>query len=246
MTECFLIMLEIETYLLGLPEDQKQCTDEERREVCEIHKRLLGHMDGFFSEVRVKRFHVSDAGMVKAEMYRRHVLSIWRYIKLSVTPKLHVLEDHSVGLCVKHKGFGDLGEDAGKRAHQEETKNDQRVGAMKGMLKKETTKSQFEAMKKHPKVQGLRSELTTKSKRKVTEATVRSAADNKATKKQRRIEQRDEWLALPLIAGTMTTLGTRKRQGTSNNAQQEWVVIVPAMGVRVEYSHSHSWDYDVL
>jgi hypothetical protein len=211
MTDCSVIVSEIQDYLLGLPDDDKHCTDEELMEVCEIHKRLLGHMDGFFSEVRAKRFHISDGGMANAEMHRQHVLSIWRYLKVSVTPKLHVMEDHAIGLCSQHNGFGDLGEDAGERAHQEETKNDQRVWGIKGIIKKETTKSQFESMKKHPKVQGIRLEFNIKSKRKVAEGTTRSAAENKAAKKQRRMERRDEWRSWPLIAGTMTTLREKKK-----------------------------------
>ena len=39
--------------------------------------------------------------------------------------------------------FGDLGEDAGERAHQEEARNESRMGAVVNLEKKERTKSQF-------------------------------------------------------------------------------------------------------
>ena len=55
--------------------------------------------------------------------------------------------------------FGDLGEDAGERAHQEEARNESRVGAVVNLAKRERTKSQFEAMKKSAKVKEMISEL---------------------------------------------------------------------------------------
>ena len=44
--------------------------------------------------------------------------------------------------------FGDLVEDAGERAHQEEARNESRMGTVVNLAKKDRTKSQFEAMKK--------------------------------------------------------------------------------------------------
>ena len=46
------------------------------------------------------------------------------------------------------QGFGDLGEDAGERAHQEEAMHESRVDTVVNLEKKERTKSQFKAMKK--------------------------------------------------------------------------------------------------
>ena len=37
------------------------------------------------------------------------------------------------------QGFGDLGEDAGEQAHQEEARNESRVGAVVNLEKKERT-----------------------------------------------------------------------------------------------------------
>ena len=47
--------------------------------------------------------------------------------------------------------FRDIGEDVGKRAHQEETLNKAKVAAVHNIKKKETTKSNFEAMEKNVK-----------------------------------------------------------------------------------------------
>ena len=62
--------------------------------------------------------------------------------------------------------FGDLGEDAGERAHQEEVRKESRVGAVVNLEKKKRTKSQFEATKKSSKVKDMMCELKQKSKRK--------------------------------------------------------------------------------
>ena len=62
--------------------------------------------------------------------------------------------------------FGDLREDAGERAHQEEASNESQVDSVVNIAKKERTKSQFEAMKKSAKVKETMSELKQKSKRK--------------------------------------------------------------------------------
>ena len=41
------------------------------------------------------------------------------------------------------QGLGDLGEDDGEQAHQEEARNESRVGAVENLAKNERTKSQF-------------------------------------------------------------------------------------------------------
>ena len=62
--------------------------------------------------------------------------------------------------------FGDLGQDAGERTHQEEARNESPVGAVINLAKNERTKSQFEAMMKSAKVKEMMSELKQNSKRK--------------------------------------------------------------------------------
>ena len=60
------------------------------------------------------------------------------------------------------QGFGDLGEDAGKRAHQERARNESQLGAVVNLTKKECTKSQFEAMKNNTMVNETMSEFKKK------------------------------------------------------------------------------------
>ena len=62
--------------------------------------------------------------------------------------------------------FADFGEDAGERAHQEEARNESRVGAVVNLAKKERTKSQFESTNKSAKVKDMMGELKQRSKKK--------------------------------------------------------------------------------
>ena len=67
--------------------------------------------------------------------------NLWRYLKMSVTPKLHLLFVHLLIFLERAQGFVDLGEDAGERAHQEEASNESQVGAVANLAKKERTQS---------------------------------------------------------------------------------------------------------
>ena len=97
-------------------------------------------------------------------LHHNAIENLWRYLKISVTPKLHLLFVHLLRFLERVQGLGDLGEDAGERAHQEEARNESRVGAVLNLEKKGRTKSQFEAMKKSAMVKETMSEFKKKSK----------------------------------------------------------------------------------
>ena len=127
-----------------MPAGQKNCSDEEIGEFFGVYARLLGQLEAFFSIICKKRFHLNDSDVYKAMLHRDEIENLWRYLKMSVTPKLHPLFFHLLRFLERVQGFGDLGEDAGERAHQEEARNESRVGAVVNPSKKERTKSQFE------------------------------------------------------------------------------------------------------
>ena len=95
--------------------------------------------------------------------YCDEIENLCRYLKMSVTPKLHLLFVHLLIFLERVQVFGDLGQDDGYRAHQEESSNESRVGAVANLAKKERTKSQFEAMKKSAMVKETMSEFKRKS-----------------------------------------------------------------------------------
>ena len=97
---------------------QKICSDEEIGEFFGVYARLLGHLETFFSILCKKRFHLNDSGVDKAILYRDAIENLWRYLKMSVTPKLHLLSVHLLSFLGRVQVFGDLVKDAGERAHQ--------------------------------------------------------------------------------------------------------------------------------
>ena len=52
-------------------------------------------------------------------------------------PKVAFLFVHLLRFLEQVQGFGDLGEGAGEQAHQEEARNESRVGAVINLAKKE-------------------------------------------------------------------------------------------------------------
>jgi hypothetical protein len=71
---------------------------------------------------------------------------------MSITPKTHMMADHSIEQPVQICGFTYLGEDAGKRNHQDESEVDRLLGAIRDYVRKEDFKSKDEFRKKNPVV----------------------------------------------------------------------------------------------
>ena len=63
-------------------------------------------------------------------MHRDAIENLWRYLKISVTPKLYILFVHLLIFLERVQVFGDLGEDADEQAHQEEARNESQVGTV--------------------------------------------------------------------------------------------------------------------
>ena len=137
------------TYFLhSMPAGHKNCSDEEIGELFGVYARLLGHLEAFFSIICKKRFNLNDSDVDQAMLHRDAIENLWKYLKMSVTPKLHLLFVHLLRFLERVQGFGDLVEDAGEQAHQEEARNESQVGAVVNLEKKEHTKSQSKATKK--------------------------------------------------------------------------------------------------
>ena len=116
------------------------------------------------------------------------------------SPKVHSIKDHAIYLLEKFGGYGDLGEDAGEKAHQDEAKIEARVAAIK-----ESTKSTYEAMAKKDSVRAVVDDLTQKSKRtyKQKQGSVEERAKDKRMKRN---EGRDLLKDLAVVEGRATTL----------------------------------------
>ncbi len=211
MTQREVIMHKVGDYVIALPDDQKKATDQELQEMLDEHQRLFGHMDGFFSVMRTKRHHLTDELLEKASMHRDHIMGLWRRLKISVTPKVHSIEDHAIYLLEKFGGYGDLGEDAGEKAHQDESKIEARVASIKDLSQKESVKSAYEAMAKKDSVRASVDDLKQRSARTFKRRHQGSAEERENEKRAKRNEGRDLLKDMAVVEGTATTLRDKKK-----------------------------------
>ena len=78
----------------------------------------MGHLEAFFPIICKKRFYFNDLDVEKSMLHRDAIENLWRYLKMSVTPKLHLFFVHLLRFMERVQGFGDLVEDAGELAHR--------------------------------------------------------------------------------------------------------------------------------
>ena len=105
---------------------------------------------------------------------------------VSITPKLHCLEAHLVYLLRKHRGFSDLGENAGEQAHQTKFWKDSRLAAQRSHDRREAAKSANEVKDCDPRVQ------QKEVKQMYEKMTVQGAKKRKATVEANRDKRRQE------------------------------------------------------
>ena len=122
-----------------------------------------------------------------------------------------MVEDHAIQMMIQHSGYGDLGEDFGKRAHQLENKLDKSFSAIRDFGKKEKVKSRNEVMASIPCVQVKKEEMLNKNKKR--DGRVLRAHTEKENKKQKRDENRKLILDLemPAEGSTLPSLATRRK-----------------------------------
>jgi hypothetical protein len=201
MENCDAIITEMEEYVLGAP-TRIAGTDAEIRHVGKAHRDLLTCLDGFFSFLWTKRFHLTPEIVEKGIMFRGRVLAHKRYLGMNMTTKSHLMEDHAVEQQQELNGFGDLGEDFGEQNHQDQAKANRRLGCFRNFAVRKAIKSREEVQIKDEKVQAKILEIKGKRKRglyKGTEA-------RHAARRQRRLDARQEVLDWPSPEGKMRTL----------------------------------------
>ena len=202
-------MKEIGDYVFNLPIEQRLVgTQDEIQAVCERHRQLLLCLDGYFSGLRTKRYHLTNEIKTKTILYRNRSLALMRFLSMSVTPKDHCIEDHAVQMMVLHQGIGDLGEDQGEQNHQLESKEDLRFRSVRSFRRREAFKSKQDGKKHDPGVKEKISKMYDKhAKRKNAEET----ATRRAEKRQKRMSTREEALMCPAPEGVMETLRRLRR-----------------------------------
>ncbi len=209
------IMKDIGEYVFQLPVEQRMVgTLEQIQAVCELHRQLLLSLDGYFSGLRTKRFHLTPAIIAKRIQFRDRCLAIMRHLSMSVTPKDHCIEDHAVQMMILHEGIGDLGEDQGEHNHQLESKEDLRLGNIRSFKRREVFKSKQDGKKHDP---GVKEKITKMYEKHAKRKNMEETATRRAEKLQKRISAREEALMRPAPEGVMETLRNRRQKDLSSN-----------------------------
>ena len=189
-------------------------TEDEIQAVCEQHRQLLLCLDGYFSGLRTKRYHLTDEIRTKTILYRDRSLAIMRYLSMSVTPKDPCIEDHAVQLMVLHEGIGDLGEDQGEQNHQLESKEDLRLGSVRSFQRREVFKSKQDGKKHDP---GVTEKITKMYDKNAKRKNAEDTAARHAEKRLKRMRAREEALLFLAPEGVMETLRRLRKNKLANN-----------------------------
>lgn len=112
----------IAVFLDGIAKENR--LSKEVREQIQMRMELFGtclqQFDGFFSRVRKRTSEIEDLPKLveEARAYLTAGIASWKKLGFSVTPKVHLLEDHVLVFMLKYGGLGDYDEEFVERSHQ--------------------------------------------------------------------------------------------------------------------------------
>ena len=185
-------------------------TEQEILDRCDLYSNLLTAFDGCISGLRTKRYHVTDEIVDQTERYVKKVMELSRYLGLSVTPKLHCLECHAVYLLRKHRGYADLAEDAGERAHQSESKMDLRWAAQRSHDRREVSKAANEARQSDPRVQTKVKEMHESTRAAGAEKRKVTFDENRDERRKQKIARREQVLESEVAEGRVEKFSEKR------------------------------------
>lgn len=194
---------------MSLPQEQKLLDSEDVFKIIDAYDRLLGHFDALFSICNIKRFHLKPEQLLDAERHRDNIMELWRALGLSVTVKLHIIEDHICDYLRDLQGFGDLLENEGERGHQIGASNESRSKALRDWCEKAKSHARWEAMNKNEAVKKQISDVNSKAARK--QRSRNSAEEQAKLKKMERDNQRQALLNLNPVSHKFNSLQSLRR-----------------------------------
>jgi len=173
MNDADLVMRNIRDHILEkIPENERAGNDE----ICDFlskYSNVLLVFDKIFSTARARIGSLDDGEIQTLVEYIKQALVLWRRLKLSVTPKIHVLEDHLVEQLVKEenglilRGIGEFTEDFVEQAHQFGNRDEGRTRGLKDHAAKARSHSYWEHKSLNPAVQVKHFEVEIKSRRNI-------------------------------------------------------------------------------
>ena len=164
----------------------------------EIYANCLHQFDSYFSKLRAtekdSEFQIEEI-IQKTHMFRDAALKLWRQLGLSVTPKLHMLEDHCIDYMETYGFLGEFDEEFVECAHQTGVKNNMRTkGSARNIKKKYADISHHEHSAMHPVIARIKEEVHEGRKRNFKQPRDANNLQSRKRKKARE-ENREQSLA---------------------------------------------------
>ncbi len=161
------IFEQIKAFLLDQLEEDggSERAKTEVRKRCDIVAKALLLFDGFLSLVRTEHKDLTPQHITKAREYATKSVSVWRVMKLSVTPKCHASKDHACDQLELLKGLADFCEDWVEQLHQLGLKNNRRTKTIRNRDRKYKLYTQWEQLSGNREVQGIKKQVNKKRKR---------------------------------------------------------------------------------
>jgi len=119
----------LEVFVIDVAIDKGILDEMEKDELCDrihVYGHTLQHLDGFFSLVCDKESRLTlEQKKVQLKAFLDGAMRCWRMLKMSITPKLHLLEDHLLDMVERFETLEYFDEEFVKRAHQKGIKYNQ-------------------------------------------------------------------------------------------------------------------------
>jgi hypothetical protein len=201
---------------LSTQQDQLIVEQDKVLQTMAAYERLLGHLDAVFATCRVKRYHLQNCSLLALRAHIQQACSLWRLLGLSVTPKMHCVEDHLADIVELFGGVGDLGEDEGERGHQTGHRNEMRSKALRDADKKAKSHARLECMSQNPEVRQCQAKVQMESKRQRKRGGLSLGEANAKAAKLARVEARNQLLACQPIQEAVPIIKELRKEALRN------------------------------
>jgi len=173
---------EIEDYMMQRVENHKM-DPEHAQQVCFrlcIYKACLQNFDGLFSVLRSRSttFGSVEQRVNKVKKFLDAALKCWRRLKMTITPKLHLLEDHITDFVRDLDRIEDYHEEFVEQIHQTDLKLDKLV-KIRDTNKRFVAKSELEHARTGHLLDDVISKCQREQKRKFSDQTVKETASQR-------------------------------------------------------------------
>ena len=119
LLSCAKTVLEaVQSCILANVPEESRCSNDEIIKQISVYTDFFTVFDSIFSNSRTTVGFLSEAKEEETHKGISMGLKMWRDLGMSVTPKLHVLEDHLLSQLSLFKGLGDCSEDFVEQVHQ--------------------------------------------------------------------------------------------------------------------------------